>query len=362
MKTVITWMTIILMYVPFAMQAQQPFEVIPRHGSTVELQTPVGTAVTATICVVRVWPALPWVTVLEPRASGYFTTDLTEPGNTTDSKLIVFDNATDAINDTVCFTVTFAAPEEVGVYLDTIGFAASGLNFWLILSGEALPREQVQPMTVTAETTDAKVGEVATVRLGAETPIPAAASEVVVAVQYNATVLAPEFEPTSDRTEGGVRYTAYRTSVQSGSTGLFATMPFRVLLGNASSSDLSFNIVWLDENAQTIEMGTRVNTGTVSVVDTDGLLVNADAGPLSLRLSSMPIRRGGSATLEYSRGDDPVRLVIVNDLGVVVSDLSARITGTTGSVVLPAESLAAGTYTIQLAGGRHRFVHRMVVE
>jgi len=293
---------------------------------------------------------------------GHFTTDLTELGNMPNTKLVVFDNATDALNDTVCFTLTFTAPDEEGIYNERLSFAAAGMSLVLLVTGEALPREQVQPMIVQMETTSAKVGEVATVRLLAQTPIPSQAASAVVSMQYNATVLAPEFEPVTDRIEGGVRFSTFKTSVVAGQQGLFASMPFRILLGNSSSSELTVGVFWLDGADEAIEMGTQVIQGTVSVEDADGLLVNPDAGPLSISLSSMPVRRGGSPVLSYRRGGESVRLYIVNDLGAVVADMSSSVTSESGSIALPVSSLASGTYTIQLVGGRHRFIHRMVVE
>jgi len=341
--------------------AQQPFEIIPRTGTTIELQTPVGTETSTSICVVRVWPGIPHVTVTGP-SNQQFSTDLLEPGNSPGTKLVIFDNATDAINDTVCFTVTFTAPEEPGLHTDTLAFTEAGVRYWLVLSGEALPREQVQPLIVSVETTSAKVGEVATVRITAQTPVPNDAASALVVMRYNATVLAPEFDPVSDQTEGGDRLSSFRTSVEAGSQGLIASIPFRVLLGNSSSGELNVAITFEDAEQQPIERSVQVNQGTVSVIDTEGLLVNADAGPLSLRLSSMPVRRGGASTLSYTRGSDPARLYFINDIGAVVADMSSSVSAESGSFAIPVSLLATGTYTIQLVGGRHRFIHRMVVE
>jgi len=98
-------------------------------------------------------------------------------------------------------------------------------------------------------------------------------------------------------------------------------------------------------------------SGVVSSVDDD---VNATSGPLSLSLAPQP--SSSATSVRYRMGLTSATLRLYDITGAQVLDLSDKLLGDEGTVVLNTSAFARGTYVMRLTDGRHTVVEHIVVE
>lgn len=269
----------------------------------------------------------------------------------------------DPASDTIILEVTFNSPPEEqwnGAFRDVMD-VTDNWSTTVRANLHGIPKE-ASPIIVAVSTTSAEVGETTTVSLTTTTALPDALTTCELDLIYNATVLAPVESSNiiSDGTTDGKRTTRYRSTIdRSGTLGAF---PFTVLLGNAASTTVEIaNLQWKDAQGNVVDRPIHVFNGTVSVLDAEGSLVNANAGPLSMVLSAPRADRSASIVATVKVGGASARLVLFDGSGSVVSDVSNQLSGDGGMVTIPTASLSGGVYTLLLTSGTYSYAARFIV-
>jgi len=273
--------------------------------------------------------------------------------------------------DTIVVTVD-CAPEATGIHSDSVliwGRELADTETQLIglvrlISADTV-REQAPPLQITMQTNDAKVGETCRATFTNGGDLPSEIDHGVVTLRYNATVLVPASITldANDPIVDGFRTSRFRL-IPSGHnmgdrTGL---VEFTVALGNAANTTLDVvRLDWVNANGDPTGHRTSVNGTLVSVLDARGFEVNPSAGPLSVSVSPLPA--SGLTTITYQRGSaSPATMRLVNALGVVVRDLSARVQSEEGSFEINTAGLPSGAYYLAMNAGPYSHVLLMTIE
>jgi hypothetical protein len=344
-------------------------ETLPRFrvepSLTVDVTTDPGTSATARLAVIRLDPKLPSVTL---RNVAGFTNDLWSIREVNPSPVTKPLSFGPSINrpdgDTILLDFTFACPSEVEPGIDSWVDAIEITDEWShTITVDRIGRPTPSaPILVSVSATAAEVGETTTVAISTTTAMPESIKECEVDLVYNATVLAPVESSAiiSDAIDNGKRTTRFRSTIDR--TGALGAFDFTVLLGNAASTTVEIaNLVWKDASGNTVERATEIVNGTVSVLDADGSLVNANAGPLSMTLSAPAADRSGSIVVTYTVGGSPARLMLFDGSGAAIADLSNQVSDSGGTLTVPTASLSAGVYTLMLTSASYSYVARFIV-
>lgn len=343
------------------------FRVVPSPDPgafAVDVTADPGSSAKGTIAIIRIDPKLPGVELNNTNTLGDVWSIMEINPRMVTKPLSFGGGPEDPGADTILLEVTFTCPEEgweenspyMGRFEITDGWSTS---YDVDIRGNALAE---RPIIVAVSTTSAEVGETTTVSLTTTTALPDALTTCEVDLIYNATVLAPVESSNiiSDGTNDGKRTTRYRSTIdRSGTLGAF---PFIVLLGNAASTTVEIaNLQWKDAQGNVIDRPIQVFNGTVSVLDAEGSLVNANAGPLSMVLSAPRADRSASIVATVKVGGAAARLVLFDGSGSVVSDVSNQLSGDGGMVTIPTASLSGGVYTLLLTSGTYSYAARFIV-
>lgn len=264
------------------------------------------------------------------------------------------------------------SPEATGIHTDSVliwgrelADSATQLISIVRLSSADTVREQAPPIMITMQTNDAKVGEMCRATFTNGGDLPSEVDHGVVTLRYNATVLVPvsitldDVDPIVD----GFRTSRFRLVPSGHSLGdRTGLVEFTVALGNAANTTLDVvDLDWNNANGDPTGHRTSVNGTLVSVLDARGFEVNPSAGPLSVSISPLPA--SGLTTITYQRGTAaPATMRLVDALGVVVRDLSARVQSEEGSFEINTAGLPSGAYYLATNAGPYSHVLLLTIE
>jgi hypothetical protein len=302
-------------------------------------------------------------------ATGYFT--ITNGSNRTTGYMIRFADGSPfalvdydltttpslAPGDTDTIGVIFTAPDSLLHVADvTVISSNSGIAGIVQLVGSIRPRRQVQMLV---QNLTGKPGETKDLVVTNSTSIPADVVSSVVTLEFNSSMLVPQFPVRSDEVRNGVRTVVAEVQVNNRDIGgEFTRLPFVIAMGDMVAAPIKITrVAWFASTGAQLNIETSVVNGTTSVDDERTVLTSTNG--MVLRLQPNPASNEVFASVANPSGEVTYQLLSVT------GDELYRFSNSQQSgnqAVFNLQSFVAGTYVVRASQGVSTTVQMLVVQ